>query len=94
MSNKPWLESLTWKEKLLRAEAIRKSASQKWTEARCPPGWYADLWLQAEEEYDWRLFRRWQDRPRGFLTAPPVSADPPTAGWDYNVHGIPNPHVR
>ncbi len=94
MSNKPWVTNLTWKEKLFRAEMIRKSACRKWAEAGCPPGRYADFWLRAEEEYDWRLFQRWQDRPCPFLTGPAASADPPTAGWDYNVHGIPSLYVR
>jgi hypothetical protein len=94
MTNKPWVANLTWKEKLFRAEVIRKSAAQKWTEAGCPPGRYADFWHQAEEEYDWRLFRRWEEKPFAFLTAPPVQAHQPTAGRDSNVHGIPDPNAR
>jgi hypothetical protein len=72
MGNKPWVASLSREEKLLRDEAIRTNASQKWTAAGCPPGRYADFRLQAEREYDWHLFRRWQGRPSGFLAAPPV----------------------
>jgi hypothetical protein len=72
MGSKPWVVNLTWEERLLREETIRKSASRKWTEAGCPPGRYAHFRLQAEKEYDWHLFRQWQDKPLGFLTAPPV----------------------
>jgi hypothetical protein len=76
MSDKPWVVNLTWKEKLFRGEVIRKNASRKWTEAGCPPGRYADFWLQAEEEYDGRLFRQWEDnRPgvgRGSVCPRPV----------------------
>jgi hypothetical protein len=93
MSNKPWVVNLTWKEKRFRAEMIRKSTARKWTEAGRPPDRYADFRLRAEEEYDWQLFRRWQDRPCAFLTAPPVSVEPPTAGRHYNVHGIPRSHA-
>jgi Protein of unknown function (DUF2934) len=93
MSNKPWVVHLSSEEKLLREETIRQNASQKWTEAGCPPGRYAGFWLRAEEEHDWPLFRQWQDKPFAFLTGPPVQVHQPTAAWDYNVHGIANPHV-
>jgi hypothetical protein len=72
MGNKPWVANLSGPERLLREKTIRKSACQKWTEAGCPPGRYAHFRLQAEREYDWQLFRQWQDRPSGFLAAPPV----------------------
>jgi Protein of unknown function (DUF2934) len=72
MGNKPWVVTLSGPEKLLREKTTRKNACQKWTEAGCPTGRYADFRLQAEREYDWHLFRQWQDRPSGFLAAPPV----------------------
>jgi hypothetical protein len=102
MSNKPWLVNLRREDKLLREKTIRKNATQKWMEAGCPPGRYADFGLQAEKDYDWLLFQQWQDRPLAYLIAPPVEVSPlappvevqqAREGWDYNVHGVPNPKV-
>jgi hypothetical protein len=91
MIAKPWVAHLSRAEKRLRREAIRRAACRRWAEASCPPGRYPEFWRRAGQEYDWLLFRRWQDRPCGAWALPVHQTRPALALAGYNVHGMPNP---